>query len=124
MTLLTQCLNSFLNLNCISASRNVDACMFFLTLWFKWYRGDDDEREYLVKWKELPYDECYWEFESDISAFQPEIERFNRFRSRSSKFSSSKHKQSVKDDTELKKQQKEFQHYEHSPEFLSGGMLF
>ncbi|XP_027904599.1 CHD3-type chromatin-remodeling factor PICKLE isoform X2 [Vigna unguiculata] len=83
-------------------------------------RGDDDEREYLVKWKELPYDECYWEFESDISAFQPEIERFNRFRSRSSKFSSSKHKQSVKDDTELKKQQKEFQHYEHSPEFLSG----
>ncbi|KAK8465456.1 hypothetical protein PHAVU_009G088700 [Phaseolus vulgaris] len=86
-------------------------------------RGDDDEREYLVKWKELPYDECYWEFESDISAFQPEIERFNRFRSRSSKFSSSKHKQSVKDDTELKKQQKEFQHYEHSPEFLSGGTL-
>ncbi|XP_047157581.1 CHD3-type chromatin-remodeling factor PICKLE isoform X3 [Vigna umbellata] len=83
-------------------------------------RGDDDEREYLVKWKELPYDECYWEFESDISAFQPEIERFNRLRSRSSKFSSSKHKQSVKDDTELKKQQKEFQHYEHSPEFLSG----
>ncbi|XP_014500993.1 CHD3-type chromatin-remodeling factor PICKLE isoform X2 [Vigna radiata var. radiata] len=83
-------------------------------------RGDDDDREYLVKWKELPYDECYWEFESDISAFQPEIERFNRLRSRSSKFSSSKHKESVKDDTELKKQQKEFQHYEHSPEFLSG----
>ncbi|XP_014500994.1 CHD3-type chromatin-remodeling factor PICKLE isoform X3 [Vigna radiata var. radiata] len=86
-------------------------------------RGDDDDREYLVKWKELPYDECYWEFESDISAFQPEIERFNRLRSRSSKFSSSKHKESVKDDTELKKQQKEFQHYEHSPEFLSGGTL-
>ncbi|RDX76252.1 CHD3-type chromatin-remodeling factor PICKLE, partial [Mucuna pruriens] len=84
-------------------------------------RGDDDdEREYLVKWKELPYDECYWEFESDISAFQPEIERFNRYRSRSSKFSSSKQKNSVKDDIELKKHQKEFQHYEHSPEFLSG----
>ncbi|KAL2346668.1 hypothetical protein Fmac_000668 [Flemingia macrophylla] len=86
-------------------------------------RGDDDEREYLVKWKELPYDECYWEFESDISAFQPEIERFNRFRSRSSKFSSIKQKNTVKDDTELKKQQKEFQHYERSPEFLSGGTL-
>ncbi|CAJ1973658.1 unnamed protein product [Sphenostylis stenocarpa] len=86
-------------------------------------RGDDDEREYLVKWKELPYDECYWEFESDISAFQPEIERFNRLRSRSSKFSSSKQKHSVKDETELKKQQKEFQHFEHSPEFLSGGTL-
>ncbi|XP_027356637.1 CHD3-type chromatin-remodeling factor PICKLE isoform X2 [Abrus precatorius] len=86
-------------------------------------RGGDDEREYLVKWKELPYDECYWEFESDISAFQPEIERFNRFRSRSSKFSSSKQKSSVKDDAELRKHQKEFQQYEHSPEFLSGGTL-
>lgn len=96
----------------------------FLSNMFKWYRGDDDEREYLVKWKELPYDECYWEFESDISAFQPEIERFNRLRSRSSKFSSSKQKNSVKDDAELKKQQKEFQHYEQSPEFLSGGTLF
>lgn len=95
----------------------------FLSNMFKWYRGDDDEREYLVKWKELPYDECYWEFESDISAFQPEIERFNRLRSRSSKFSSGKQKNSVKDDAELKKQQKEFQHYEQSPEFLSGGML-
>ncbi|KAK7311902.1 hypothetical protein RJT34_10364 [Clitoria ternatea] len=83
-------------------------------------RGDDDDKEYLVKWKELPYDECYWEFESDISAFQPEIERFNRFRSRSSKFSSSKQKSDVKDDAELKKQPREFQQYEHSPEFLSG----
>ncbi|XP_061365248.1 CHD3-type chromatin-remodeling factor PICKLE isoform X2 [Gastrolobium bilobum] len=86
-------------------------------------RGDDDEREYLVKWKELPYDECYWEFESDISAFLPEIERFNKFRSRSSKPSSSKQKSSIKDDAELKKQQKEFQQYEHSPEFLSNGTL-
>jgi hypothetical protein len=54
-------------------------------------RGDDDEKEYLVKWEELSYDECYWEFsydecywefESDISAFQPEIERFNKIQSR------------------------------------------
>ena len=98
--------------------------MFSWNMFFKWCRGDDDEKEYLVKWKELPYDECYWEFESDISAFQPEIERFNRFRSRSSKLSSIKQKSSVKDDAELKKQQKEFQQYEHSPEFLSGGMVF
>ncbi|XP_015945340.1 CHD3-type chromatin-remodeling factor PICKLE [Arachis duranensis] len=86
-------------------------------------RGVDDEKEYLVKWKELPYDECYWEFETDISAFQPEIERFNKFRSRSSKLASMKQRSSIKDDVELKKQQKEFQQFEHSPEFLSGGTL-
>ncbi|KAK7283118.1 hypothetical protein RIF29_12416 [Crotalaria pallida] len=86
-------------------------------------RGDDDEKEYLVKWKELPYDECYWEYESDISAFQPEIERFNRLRSKSSKLSSRKLKSSDNVDAELKKQQKEFQQCEHSPDFLSGGTL-
>ncbi|CAK9161669.1 unnamed protein product [Ilex paraguariensis] len=86
-------------------------------------RGDDDEKEYLVKWKELPYDECYWEFESDISSFQPEIERFNRIRSRYGKLSSSKQKSSLCDATESKKKHKEFQHYESSPEFLSGGSL-
>lgn len=92
---------------------------------FKWYRGDDDDRkEYLVKWKELPYDECYWELESDISSFQAEIERFNIFQSRSRKVSYSKQKDSVKDNAELKTQKKEFQQYEHSPEFLSGGMHF
>ncbi|KAI4337260.1 hypothetical protein L6164_015699 [Bauhinia variegata] len=86
-------------------------------------RGDGDEKEYLVKWKELSYDECYWEFESDISAFQPEIERFNRFQSRSRKHSSSKQKSCFNDGTDTKKQQKEFQQYEQSPYFLSGGKL-
>jgi chromodomain-helicase-DNA-binding protein 4 len=76
-----------------------------------------------VKWKELPYDECYWEYESDISAFQPEIERFNKFRSRSSKLAYIKQKSRVNDDSELKKQQKEFQQYEHSPKFLSGDIF-
>lgn len=85
------------------------------------YRGDDDEKEYLVKWKELSYDECYWEFESDISAFQPEIERFKRIQSRHTK--SSKQKSSPKDAAESKKKQKEFQQYEHSPDFLSGGNI-
>ncbi|GAU27028.1 hypothetical protein TSUD_313900 [Trifolium subterraneum] len=85
-------------------------------------RGDDDEREYYVKWKELPYDECYWEYESDISAFQPEIERFNKFRSRSSKLAYIKQKSRVNDDSEVKKQQKEFQQYEHSPKFLTGSL--
>ncbi|OMO90720.1 SNF2-related protein [Corchorus olitorius] len=87
-------------------------------------RGDDDgEKEYLVKYKELNYDECYWEFESDISAFQPEIERFNKIKSRSRKSSAAKQKSSLRDDVESKKKSKEFQQYEHSPEFLSGGSL-
>ncbi|KAK2452874.1 protein CHROMATIN REMODELING [Trifolium repens] len=86
-------------------------------------RGDGDEREYLVKWKELPYDESTWELESDISTFQAEIERFNLFQSRSRKFSYDKQKRSVNNDAGLTKQQKEFQQYERSPEFLSGGTL-
>ncbi|XWS17860.1 hypothetical protein CRYUN_Cryun33cG0104600 [Craigia yunnanensis] len=86
-------------------------------------RGDDDEKEYLVKYKELGYDECYWEFKSDISAFQPEIERFNKIRSKSRKSSASKLKSRLRDADESKKKSKEFQQYEHSPEFLSGGSL-
>ncbi|KAK1550249.1 hypothetical protein Q3G72_016142 [Acer saccharum] len=84
---------------------------------------DDDEKEYLVKYKELSYDECYWEFESDISAFQPEIERFHKIQSKSQKSSSNKQKSIPQDVTETTKKSKEFQHYEHSPEFLSGGSL-
>nr|XP_016476517.1 PREDICTED: CHD3-type chromatin-remodeling factor PICKLE [Nicotiana tabacum] len=84
-------------------------------------RGDGEEKEYLVKWKELPYDECYWEFESDISSFQHEIERFHRVQSRYKK--SSKQKGELKETTESNKKAKEFQQYESSPEFLSGGSL-
>lgn len=86
--------------------------------------GDDDEKEYLVKWKELSYDECYWEFESDISSFQQEIERFYKIQSRRRKHSSSKQKSNTRDATESKKKQKEFQQFEHSPGFLSGGTSF
>lgn len=86
-------------------------------------RGEDDEKEYLVKYKELSYDECYWEYESDISAFQPEIERFIKIQSRSHRLSCNKQKSSPQDVTESTKKPKEFQQYEHSPEFLSGGSL-
>ncbi|KAL5071495.1 hypothetical protein RYX36_022382 [Vicia faba] len=86
-------------------------------------RQNDNEKEYLVKWKELPYDECHWELESDIFLFQAEIERFNIFQSRTRKISYSKQKSRASDDAELIKQQKEFQQYEQSPEFLSGGAL-
>ncbi|XP_042503732.1 CHD3-type chromatin-remodeling factor PICKLE [Macadamia integrifolia] len=86
-------------------------------------RENESEREYLVKWKELSYDECYWELESDISTFKPEIERFNRIQSRRLRSYSNKQKNSIRDMKEYKKKQKEFHHYEHSPEFLSGGSL-
>ncbi|XP_008799628.2 CHD3-type chromatin-remodeling factor PICKLE-like [Phoenix dactylifera] len=86
-------------------------------------RSKDDEREYFVKWKELPYDECTWEVESDISAFQPQIERFEVIQSRGRKKSSIKSKNTSHDSKELKHKQKEFQHYEHTPEFLSSGTL-
>lgn len=72
-----------------------------------------------MKYKELHYDECYWEFESDIATFQPEIEKFNRIQSRSRRVSRQKCS-----DSDSKKRLKEFQQYEHSPEFLSGGASF
>jgi len=88
-------------------------------VWFKWYRGSDEKKEYLVKWKELPYDECHSELESDISAFQTAIERFNKFQSRSRKVLSGK-KSSIEDGSESTNPQKQFLRYENSPQFLSG----
>lgn len=85
-------------------------------------RKKGDEREYFVKWKELPYDECSWEVESDISAFQSQIVRFQEIQHRSANFKSS----SVKHNRDMKEsasKPKEFQAYEGSPEFLSGGTL-
>ncbi|GKV03180.1 hypothetical protein SLEP1_g15531 [Rubroshorea leprosula] len=86
-------------------------------------RGEEDEKEYFVKYKELSYDECYWEFESDIAAFQPEIERFKKIQSRSHRASDSEQKSSLREAADFKKRSKEFQQCEHSPEFLSGGSL-
>ncbi|KAF4352937.1 hypothetical protein G4B88_001370 [Cannabis sativa] len=85
-------------------------------------RGDDNEKEYLIKWKELPYDECYWEFASDIPTFQREIERFNRIQFKY-KHSSNNYKNNVEGAAKLTKKQKVFQHFEHTPDFLSGGTL-
>ncbi|KAJ8450424.1 hypothetical protein Cgig2_002109 [Carnegiea gigantea] len=86
-------------------------------------RGDDGEKEYLVKFKELSYDECYWEFESDICAFQPEIERFYSLQSKRRKHSSINFQDIPHDAKESQRKNKEFQQYEKSPEFLSGGSL-
>lgn len=73
-----------------------------------------------MKWKELPYDECYWEMESDIASFHEEIEKFNR-RSRRKKISVTKKKSTSNDAIESKKKQKEFERYDSSPSFLAGG---
>ncbi|XP_020686638.1 CHD3-type chromatin-remodeling factor PICKLE isoform X2 [Dendrobium catenatum] len=100
-----------------------------------------DEREYFVKWRELPYDECSWEVKSDISTFQPQIERFNMIQSRGSKKFRSKNKNLIRDSKDPKIKEKElqpfeekkvfrhiekkieFQQFEKSPEFISGGTL-
>ena len=97
--------------------------MTFASYYINKYRKKGDEKEYFVKWKELPYDECSWEVESDISAFQLQIERFRMIQSRAQK-SSSKHKISIGDTKELKNKQNEFQHYGNSPGFLHGGVSF
>lgn len=84
-------------------------------------RGAEEEKEYLVKWKDLSYDECYWELESDIASFQKEIEKFKTIQSHCDKISKVKQKISARDATDSKKKLKEFQHYESNPGFLSGG---
>ncbi|KAG8381710.1 hypothetical protein BUALT_Bualt05G0001000 [Buddleja alternifolia] len=85
-------------------------------------RGSEEEREYLVKWKELPHDECSWELESDIASFQKEIERFNKIQTRYDKVSAAKNS-NLRDAMESKKKQKVFQQHGSSPDFLSGGSL-
>ena len=64
-----------------------------------------------MKWKELTYDECTWENESDISAFQPQIERFNDIQSRRKKSGG-------------KSATRESRHFKESPTFPSGGMCY
>lgn len=65
-----------------------------------------------MKWKELSYDECTWESESDISVFQPQIERYNEILSRRKKSTD-----------KSKSAKREMRHAEVTPEFLTGGML-
>ncbi|CAH2061075.1 unnamed protein product [Thlaspi arvense] len=74
------------------------------------YREEDGEEQYLVKYKELPYDECYWESEADISTFQNEIQRFKDINSRTRRGKDVDHRRNPKD----------FQQFDHSPEFLKG----
>jgi chromodomain-helicase-DNA-binding protein 4 len=47
-----------------------------------WCRFNGDITEYLVKWKELGYDEATWEVEEDVLAFQAEVDKFKEVMSR------------------------------------------
>lgn len=76
-------------------------------------RGRGDFKEYLVKYKELSYEESYWESESLISKFQNEVQRFKDINSRSRR---DKY-------VGYKRNQKEFKQFEHTPEFLTGILL-
>lgn len=63
-----------------------------------------------MKYKELSYDECYWESASDISTFQNEIQRFKDVNSRTRRGKDVDHKRNPRD----------FQQFDHTPEFLKG----
>ncbi|KAF7107219.1 hypothetical protein CFC21_107879 [Triticum aestivum] len=75
-------------------------------------KNSSGEREYYVKWKELSYDECTWESESDISVFQPQIERYNEILSKRKKSTD-----------KSKNADRAMRHAEGTPEFLTGGTL-
>ena len=81
-------------------------------------RRNDDVTEYLVKWKELGYDEATWEVEGDISAFQAEIDKYKEITSRQSL---KKRKGSVLDQKDLKRRRKDFKPFKKTPKFLVGG---
>ncbi|XP_013591527.1 PREDICTED: CHD3-type chromatin-remodeling factor PICKLE [Brassica oleracea var. oleracea] len=75
-------------------------------------RGESEEKEYLVKFKELSYDECYWESESDISTFQNEIQRFKDI--------NSGHRRDKYVDHE--RNHEDFKQFDHTPEFITGSL--
>ena len=65
-------------------------------------------KEYLVKWKELGYEDISWEVEDDISTFQVQIDRFNTIRARGSVRTTKKRKGSVHESKDAKKKHKDF----------------
>ncbi|CAN8326863.1 unnamed protein product [Cochlearia groenlandica] len=75
-------------------------------------RGEEDGKKYLVKFKELSYDECCWESESDISTFQNEIQRFKDINS------GSRRDKYVENEIN----RKEFKQLDHTPDFLKGSL--
>jgi chromodomain-helicase-DNA-binding protein 4 len=82
-------------------------------------RLNGDITEYLVKWKELGYDETTWEVEDDVAAFQAEIEKFKEIMDRQAL---KKRKGPVLDNKDSKRRRKDFKPFKKTPKFLVGGI--
>ena len=81
-------------------------------------RHNGDITEYLVKWKELGYDESTWEVEEDVAPFQAEVEKFKAIIARPGL---KKRKGPVLDSKDVKRRRKDFKPHKKTPKFLVGG---
>lgn len=88
----------------------------------------DDSLEYLVKWKELGYDECTWELENDIAAFGDAIERYRRFKKRKKRGGEDEREEGGEKKRkrllkvgEARRGRGEFEKLDETPEYLTGG---
>lgn len=89
------------------------------------YKSNGEVEEYLVKWKELGYEESTWEVAADIAPFQAEIERYVRFRDRGVRKNNKRKGQASppEDSKDGRKRIKSFKAFEKTPDFLAGGVL-
>ncbi len=72
--------------------------------------------EYLIKWRELGYDECTWERESDVSAFKTQIERFRELEKRGKALYSGNSIHNVEEEGKRIRVDRQ-----ETPEYLKGG---
>ncbi|MCO5576552.1 hypothetical protein L7F22_030364 [Adiantum nelumboides] len=88
-------------------------------------RQTGDVKEYLVKWKELGYEDVSWEVEEDIATFQAQIDRFNKIKIRQavSSIINPKKRKGPGNEKETFKKRKEFKAFEETPKGLTGGVL-
>jgi chromodomain-helicase-DNA-binding protein 4 len=85
--------------------------------------------EYLVKWKELGYDECTWELEDNIAAFGDAIDRFRRFRKKRKRSGGEGHEEGggekkrkrLQKVGDVRRGKGGFEKMEETPEYLVGG---
>lgn len=85
------------------------------------FRHNGDITEYLVKWKELGYDEATWEVEEDVVAFQTEIDKFKEIMNRQAL---RKRKGSALDNKDPKRRRRDFKPFKKTPKFLVGGIHY
>lgn len=84
-------------------------------------RQTSDGKEYLVKWKELGYEDTSWEVEEDIATFQTQIDRFNKIKSR--RAVNPKKRKNQGNEKEVLKKRKDFKALDETPKYLTGGVL-